>query len=220
MMAHGMGAERVAFRSGYASLVITVTHGVNSITRMVDVGRHGVNHRLDLDIRRLAVRVAQGGMGPAETQAEIERLVRDTPRHPPWLVAIAVGVACAAFGRLFGVDWPGFAAAAVAATIGQYVRHELIVAKVNGFVIAALIAFISATLGEIGAMLLHSGTVNLALMASVLLLVPGVPALNAQMDIMEGSPTLGSARAVTVIVIMVFVTVGVWLAQALMGLLP
>ena len=220
MMAHGMGAERVAFRSGYASLGITVTHGVNSITRMIDVGRHGVNHRLDQGIRQLAVRVAEGGLGPDEVRGEIARLATQTPRHKPWLVALAVGLACAAFGRLFGVDWPGSAAAVLAATIGQYLRHELIAARVNGFVIAALISFIAATLGGLGARLLGSGTINLALMASVLLLVPGVPALNAQMDIMEGSPTLGSARAVTVIMLMIFVTLGVWVAQLLTGLLP
>ncbi|MCR6632014.1 MAG: threonine/serine exporter family protein [Magnetospirillum sp.] len=214
MVATGLGAEQAAFRSGYASLAMTVTSGSNSITRMVEVGRHGVNHRLDQGIRKLAVRVAEGGMTAEETRREIDALVRQTARHPAWLVALAVGLACAAFGRLFGVDWAGFAAAAFAAAIGQYLRHELIVRKVNGFVIAAVIAFAAAGLGVAGARLLGSATADLALMASVLLLVPGVPALNAQMDIMEGSPTLGSARAVTVVMVMVFVTLGVWLAQA------
>ncbi|HLO77325.1 MAG TPA: threonine/serine exporter family protein [Magnetospirillum sp.] len=220
MVAKGLGAERVAFRSGYASLAITVTGGANSITRMVDVGRHAVNHQLDQGIRKLAVRVAQGGMTPAETRQEIERLAQGTRRHPTWLVAVAVGLACAGFGRLLGVDWPGFAAIVVASTAGQYLRHLLLVRKVNPFVVAAVVAFLSAAMGGLGARLVGSGTVSLALMASVLLLVPGVPALNAQIDIMEGSPTLGSARAVTVIFIMVFVTVGVWLAQSLVRLAP
>jgi uncharacterized membrane protein YjjP (DUF1212 family) len=159
-------------------------------------------------------------MTPAQTVAEIERLRRETPRHPAWLVAVAVGLGCAAFGRLLGVDWPGFAAAFVAACFGQWLRHHLLAQRVNPFVVAALIAFVAASLGGAGGKLLHSGTAGLALMASVLLLVPGVPALNAQIDIMEGSPTLGSARAVTVIVVMVFVTVGVWLAQVAVERLP
>lgn len=220
MVAKGLGAESVAFRSGYASLAITVGTGVNTITRMTDVGRHAVNHRLDQAIRKLAARVAAGGMSAAETVGEIERLRRETPRHPAWLVALAVGVGCAAFGRLLGVDWLGFAAAAGAATFGQWLRHHLLARRVNPFAVAATIAFVAASVGGAGAKLLGSGTVDLALMASVLLLVPGVPALNAQMDIMEGSPTLGSARAVTVAVLMVFVTVGVWLAQAAVGLMP
>lgn len=51
----------------------------------------------------------------------------------------------------------------------------------------------------------------------VLLLVPGVPSLNAQNDILGGRPTLGSARAVWVAVILMFITAGVWFAQGLLG---
>ena len=82
---------------------------------------------------------------------------------------------------------------------------------------AAAIAFLAAFLGGFGARLAGSGTINLAMMASILLLVPGVPATNAQTDIMDGFPTMGSARAVAVIMVMVFATTGVWLAEILLG---
>jgi len=65
-----------------------------------------------------------------------------------------------------------------------------------------------------------STTVSLAMIASVLLLVPGVPALNAQSDIMEGHPTLGTARAVCVIVLLTFIAVGILLARAVLGVQP
>lgn len=218
MIARGFGVEDVGLRSGYASLEVTVTAGGNTITRMMQVGRLGVNHRLDQAIRRLAVRVSQGGMSVDEVEAEIGRLVRETPRHSAWVVAIAVGIACASFGRLLGVDWPAFVAILVAGTVGQYVRHQLLHNGVNVFIVAGLIAFLSATLGGVGSILLKSGTVNLAMMASILLLVPGVPSTNAQTDIMDGYPTMGSARAVWVLMIMVFASVGVWFAEALLGL--
>jgi uncharacterized membrane protein YjjP (DUF1212 family) len=218
MIARGFGVEDVGMRSGYASLEITVHAGGNTITRMMQVGRLGVNHRLDQAVRRLAVRVSQGGMSVDEVEAEIGRLVRDTPRHPAWVVAVAVGIACASFGRLLGVDWPAFGAILVAGTVGQYIRHQLLHHGVNVFIVAGLIAFLSATLGGIGSTLLHSGTVSLAMMASILLLVPGVPSTNAQTDIMDGYPTMGSARAVWVLMIMVFASVGVWFAEALLGL--
>jgi uncharacterized membrane protein YjjP (DUF1212 family) len=50
--------------------------------------------------------------------------------------------------------------------------------------------------------------------------VPGVPATNAQADIMDGYPTMGSAQAVSVIMVMVFAATGVLFAQALLGLRP
>ena len=49
------------------------------------------------------------------------------------------------------------------------------------------------------------------------MLVPGVPAINAQNDILEGRPTLGSARAVWVAVMLIFIAAGVGLAQAVLG---
>jgi uncharacterized membrane protein YjjP (DUF1212 family) len=55
------------------------------------------------------------------------------------------------------------------------------------------------------------------MIASILLLVPGVPAVNAQSDILEGHPTLGSARAVTVVMILIFVAAGLWIGQILLG---
>jgi uncharacterized membrane protein YjjP (DUF1212 family) len=68
----------------------------------------------------------------------------------------------------------------------------------------------------LGARLAGSETVPTAMIASILLLVPGVPSLNAQNDILDGRPTLGSARAVWVTIILVFVTAGLWLAQLIL----
>jgi len=51
-----------------------------------------------------------------------------------------------------------------------------------------------------------------------LLLVPGVPAVNALSDILEGRPTLGSARVVTIIMTLVFIAAGLWVGPVLLGL--
>jgi uncharacterized membrane protein YjjP (DUF1212 family) len=216
-VARGLGAEDVGLRSGYASLSVTVSAGENTITRMSSVGRLGVNQRLDTEVRRLAGRVGGGGFVPASVHGEIDRLLRETPRHPSWLVAVATGTACAAFGRLLGIDWAAFLPVLVAGSVGQELRHRLLSAGVNVFVVVGIIAFVAATIGGIGARTVGSSTVAMAMMASILLLVPGVPATNAQTDIMDGFPTVGSARAVWVIMVMVFASAGIWLALALMG---
>ena len=56
-------------------------------------------------------------------------------------------------------------------------------------------------------------TFTAAMIASILLLVPGVPAVNAQSDILEGHPTLGGARAMTVAMTLVFVAAGLWVGK-------
>ena len=107
LTAQGLGAEVVGERVGYASLTLTVGAGEETITRMIDVGPHGVNYQLDVAVRRYATQLAEQGGAPHEVNETIDRLVRETRRHPLWLVAPATGLACAAFGRLLGVDWTG-----------------------------------------------------------------------------------------------------------------
>jgi uncharacterized membrane protein YjjP (DUF1212 family) len=214
-VARGLGADRVDLRVGYASLAITIGIGTNGITRMREVGHLGVNQRLDQELWRMAHRVAKGELNIEQTRAELTRLAAKTPRHSQLVMAIAVGLACAAFGRLLKVDWLGTGPVFVAATIGQLLRRDMLGRHVNVFICASLVAFLSALLGGLGAHWMGSETVTTAMIASILLLVPGIPCVNAQNDILDGHPTLGSARAVTVAVLLIFVAAGLWLAQVL-----
>lgn len=216
-VAHGLGAERVDLRIGYASLAITIGIGSNGITRMREVGHLGVNQRLDQELWRLAERVARGELTTEQTRAELARLATKTPRHSTWVMAVAVGLACAAFGRLLKVDWLGTGPVFLAASVGQYLRRDLLGRHVNVFICATIVSFISSVLGGLGAYWAHSQTIAIAMIASILLLVPGVPSVNAQSDILDGHPTLGSARAVTVAVILIFVAAGLWLGQVLIS---
>ena len=216
-VARGLGAQRVDLRIGYASLAITVGIGGEGITRMRKVGPIGVNQRLDQALRQLGRRVEAGELALPAARAELDRIVKETPRHPGWFIDIAVGVACASFGRLLGVDWLAFGPVFCAAAIGQFFRRQLLMRHVNVFITATLVAFLASVLSGLGARMAGSGTVDTAMTASVLLLVPGVPSLNAQYDILDGRPTLGSARAVWVGVILVFLTAGMWLGQIALG---
>jgi len=214
MVARGLGAERVDLRIGYASLALTIGVGSSGITRMLKASHHGVNKRLEQEIWRLAKRVSRGTLTLDQTRTELARLTRETPRHSRWVTAAAVGLACAAFGRLLGVDWPGTGPVFLASAAGQFLRRELLARKINGFICATPVAALSCLLAGLGAGWAGSGTVTAAMVAAILLLVPGVPAVTAQSDILEGRPTLGTARAITVATTLVFMTAGLWIGQA------
>ena len=216
-VARGLGAERVDLRVGYASLAITVGIGPDGITRMRKVGALGVNQRLDHALRQLAARIENGEVSAPASRAELAQLIRESPRHPDWLVDAAAGVACASFGRLLGVDWAAVVPIFAAAALGQHLRLQLASHRVNIFLNTALVSFATLALSGLTARWTGSQTVDMAMIAAVLLLIPGVPSLNAQNDILEGHPTLGSARAVWVVVMVVFLTVGVWLGQMVLG---
>jgi uncharacterized membrane protein YjjP (DUF1212 family) len=217
-VANGLGAERVDLRIGYASLAITIGRGADGITRMRKVGALGVNQRLDHRLRELAATVGRAELTASAARSALTRLIQTPPRHPGWVIDVAVGGACACFGRLLGLDWSAVAPVFLAAALGQWFRRQLAARHVNVFIGATLVAFVASVLSGVGAALVGSLTVDTAMIASVLLLVPGVPSLNAQNDILEGRPTLGSARAVWVVVILVFLAAGVWLGQTVLGL--
>jgi uncharacterized membrane protein YjjP (DUF1212 family) len=216
-IALGLGAERMDLRVGYASLAATIGIGGQGITRMRKVGHLGVNQSLDQEIRGLATRVAAGTLTVEQTRAELDRIARFTPRHSAAVMAVAVGLACAAFGRLLQLDWIGTGPVFLAAGIGQFVRRALLARPVNHFICTVLVAVLSATLGGLGAGWVGSRDPATAMIASILMLVPGVPAVNAQGDILEGRPTLGSARAVSVAMTLVFAAAGLWIAKALVN---
>lgn len=216
-VAVGLGAERVDVRVGYASLAVTLGLESDVVTRMSRVGPLGVNESLRHALSTATARIGQGGLGVMEARSELNRLVKDSPRYPDLLVALTVGIACAAFGRLLSVDWAGVAPIFLAAALGQMVRRQLARSNINVFISATAVAFLGAVLCGFGARLAGSQMVATAMIATVLLLVPGVPAFNAGYDILAGRPTLGSARAVWVMVMLMFMTVGVWLAQGLLA---
>ncbi|WP_242468780.1 threonine/serine exporter family protein [Rhodovibrio salinarum] len=213
----GLGAEQVHTRIGYASLSLTVTHGHNTISRMIGVGHHRVDMRLNHAVRSLCTRVEQGGLTPQDVSQEIRSLTGQIPHHKRIVATLAAGLACAAFGRLLGTDWISFVPILAASAVAQGVRMALAARGTNTFVLIAVVALVASGLAGLGAMWVDSGTIGIAMTAAVLLLVPGVPSMNAQTDIMEGYPTMGSARFVTVAMILIFITVGMGAARMIVG---
>lgn len=219
-IATGLGAESTGLRSGYASLETTVGSHENTITRMVPVGRHGMNARLLKGLQELAQAIGRGGWTPDQVEQALSALVKRTPRYPTWSVAIAVGLACAAFAQILGADSHALGPIMIASSIAQGLRHWLLHREANFFVVTAVTAWLAATLSGLLSRWLGSHSLALAMIASTLMLVPGVPATNAQTDIMEGFPTVGSARVVWVMMTMIFATTGIWIAQAVLGVSP
>lgn len=216
-VARGLGAERVHVRVGYASLSITVVKDEVTSARMIELGPPGVNMRLNHDLRALCVRIERGGFTCAEARDARLALVASVRRHPMALEIAAAAVACAAFGRLLGVDWAGVPAILLAGALGQYARRVLHAGGLNAFALTAAVAFLASATAGLAAGASGGGMIDVAMSAAVLMLVPGVPAMNAQTDIMEGFPTLGSARFVTVFMLLLFLTVGVGSARLAIG---
>jgi uncharacterized membrane protein YjjP (DUF1212 family) len=135
-------------------------------------------------------------MAVTEARTELTSTLRDGSRHADWLVTLGVSVACAAFGRLMGIDWRGVAPVLLGAALVQIIRRGLALHNVNPFISAATAPFLGSALCGLGARWVGSPTAATNVIVPALLLVPGISLFNAQCDILECRPGLGSARAV------------------------
>jgi uncharacterized membrane protein YjjP (DUF1212 family) len=82
--------------------------------------------------------VGCGELTAAAARSKLEALVHGPPYYPGWLVIIAVGMACASFGRLLGLDWAAFVPVFIAAALGRWLRRKSAACHLNVFVAAIL----------------------------------------------------------------------------------
>ncbi len=209
----GLGCDSADAFCQHAAIITVLRRGHESHTQMGKVGEHVVNLRRTQNLQDIIRRVGQGELTCVEAQREVELVPTKTKHYPVWFICLATGLACSAFGRLFKSDWVAFLPTLIGAGVGQYVRHTLFHKKYNIFLTAGTVSFIAALLAGFGAKALGSVHLPLAMVASVLLLVPGIPVLNAQIDVIEGKPNLAAARALRITFLLLFMALGLSIAQ-------
>jgi uncharacterized membrane protein YjjP (DUF1212 family) len=214
-IAFSLGCDSAEVMCQHAAVLVMIRRGPESCMQMVKVGEHGVNLRRAQAVRQIVRDLAAGKLDCHYAQAEMDQVPASTPSYPLWLVCVSTGLACGAFGRLLGADWLSFAPTLVGAGVGQWVRHHMAHSRHNIFVTAGVVSFISALLAGIGARLFGSSQLTIATISAVLLLVPGVAVLNAQADVLESKPNLAVARALRVLYLLIFMTLGLASAQAI-----
>ena len=158
----------------------------------------GVNLRRAEALSRIVSHMALGEIDCPQAQREVDNVPRTAPGYPVWFVCSATGIACAAFGRLLHAlgsrlfrRWsvrPQASGSGIACSGGNR----------TFFLLAGIVSFVSAFLAGLGGRLLGSGHLEIATMAAVLLLVPGVAVLNAQLDAIDGKPNLAAARSLRI----------------------
>ena len=214
-LAHCLGCDSAEVYCQHAAIIVTLRRGEEFCVQMGKVGEHGVNLRGSEAVSDIIRRVSQGDLEYSDALTELDNLPHTTSSYPVWLVCLCTGLACSAFGRLLGADWLSFFPVLVASGVGQWIRRAMLVRKKNPFIITGIVSFVSAFLAGAGARLSGSSHLEIATVSAVLLLVPGVAVLNIQTDVIEGKPNLSAARGLRVIYILLFMTLGLVAAQAL-----
>ncbi len=212
-IADGFHCDVVEVMCQHSAILVMLRRGADSSLQMTKVGEHGVNLRRSQAVLSIVQRVEFHQLDCPAAQAALDGVISTTPLYPVWFICLATGLACGAFGRLLGADWPSFLPTLIGTAAGQWVRHRMLHKRYNVFVTAGVVSFVAALLAGLGARVSHSTQIPVAMIAAVLLLVPGVAVLNAQIDILESKPTLAAARALRVLYLLVFMSLGLALAQ-------
>ncbi|MFI0433958.1 MAG: threonine/serine exporter family protein [Candidatus Nanopelagicales bacterium] len=212
-VALGLGADRAETWVSSGSIGLAVTRDGWSRTSVRTTPAMGVNFTELSSLSRLA-RASQG-MTLEQLRAELGAIAGRDRRYPVVLVLVMLGVSCGSFAALFGADPAGIVIAGFAGGIGAATRHWLVKRRFKPFIYCLFAGFVSAaivlSLGR------FTASVDTAVTASMLFLVPGVPLLNGTADLLTSNYLNGLVRLTRASVILLGSALGLTLALAFWG---
>lgn len=217
-----LGGGKLEILVAYDAITVTATEGTETCT-LVDAAREvaGVNIRAQGEIRRMLL----GDDAATWDLARFRERLLEIAATPPVLPAVpwhwvAAGVVSAAFCAFNGGDWMASAISVPSALIIFTVRRELLRRKFS--VYPATLG--AVCLGGLGAALAArtgwSGTPDIALIAPVLFLVPGVPLILGGIDITRNHNSIGLARIAYTLVLTATLIFGLGLSLPVISHAP
>jgi len=200
----------------YEALLLTVVSGEQFRTKISHrVPAMNVNMAAVAAVSNLLGEVEAGRWRLSEAQKELDDVEDRSPVYGRWLIAIALGLTAASLARLFGGDWPTFWVSWLAGSVGMWMRQELGRRGFNLFFIPFAAALVSGVIGGAAVLLGVSATPALCLVAPGMIIVPGVPLVNALQDMIKNHVTVGLARLGLGSLITLAITFGLFAAMSL-----
>ena len=217
-LANGLG-YKIELLITQRALMVTVIDEEKEhlVSRLKRISPHAVNFKLVSGVSRMSWRVLEDCWTVDQIENELRRL-KKLPHYPRWIVLTMVGLAGAAFCRIFGGGLPDMAVAFVATLFGLFVRQTSVKKKFNPYIsvfFASLAASLVAGTAEFFTIGNHP---DASFSTSVLFLVPGVPMINAVTDMMDGNTQNGMVRLFNTLIIAFAIAMGVFIARIIFNL--
>ena len=213
----GLGCDWLDTIVRTESITVTASSGGEFRTKTRRVVGLGVNMARMTAINTLSREIERGEIDRFEARQQLEQINAAAGNYNRWVIVIMVGVACGAFSQLFGGDWRIFLITTLAASVAMFVRQEMHKRQFNPFIITTVCAAVAGLIASTSA-LTHFGTApEAAMTASVLLLVPGVPLINATHDFLRGYMSNGITRGALGLIISMCIALGLLFAILLTG---
>lgn len=211
-----LGCDRVDMALIPSAVTLTTRMAGQAVTTTRRTRAQSLNMGVVHDILQLCIHLERH---PAHID-DIEQQLRTIKPHyyPQWVLIPVIGLACAAFSHLHGADWPGFMMTFLAAAVGMWVRTALAKRRYPALISFAITAFVSTSVASLALLPQLSRTPNLVISASVLLLVPGFPFVNAFLDAFKGYLSMGWGRWLEACLLTLMTSLGIILASRLLNI--
>jgi uncharacterized membrane protein YjjP (DUF1212 family) len=161
--------------------------------------------------------VGAGRLAPEAATAAIAAIAQ-APPAPIWLFTIAAGAGAVALAVIFGVEHPIAATLIFAsAAVGAVLRRGVARVSANVFIQPFCAALVAGIVGALAVRYQLSSSLRLIAVCPCMVLVPGPHVLNGALDLINGRIQLGAARLIYAGLIIVAISAGLLLGQALLG---
>jgi len=208
-----LGAQSIELSVSSDAIVITSLFDGHCVTTTRRCYDRGINMQMVCDVLRICIMLEKQLLDVEQVK---ERLTRLTPyKYNRWAVVLMIGLSCASFSHFFGGDWPVYFMTFFASASAMIVRQEMAHRHHNPFVNFSLAAFVATTVASIGVIFEFGENPQIALAASVLLLVPGFPLINAVSDMLKGHISTGIARWVFATLLSISAAIGIVASMSL-----
>lgn len=191
----------------HKTLILTIYNDRNDnvYTEVVDIPGLPICFEYNSELSSLSWKAYDKRLPLAVLREEYNR-IKAKPKMAFHWVLLLVGLANAAFCRLFGGDWAAVGIVFMATLAGFFVRQQMQRKQVNHFIVFIVSAFIASM--SASTTLLFDTTAEIAIATSVLFLIPGVPLINGVIDIIEGHTLMGGSRLIQAFLLIICIAVG------------
>ncbi|PKF78734.1 hypothetical protein CW749_16390 [Vibrio sp. vnigr-6D03] len=198
-----------------SSLVVTTLKSGNCITTARRSPDRGINMKVVTQVQRICILMEKGLLDCKLAKSKLAEI--NPERYNRWLVVFMIGLSCASFSRLAGGDWSVFAMTFLASSVGMIVRQEIGHRHFNPFLNFSVTAFVTTLISAQAVTFQIGNEPFIAMASSVLMLVPGVPLINAVADMLKGYVNMGIARFVMASLLTLATAMGIIGAMNIVG---
>ncbi|MGB7401068.1 MAG: threonine/serine ThrE exporter family protein [Arcobacter sp.] len=216
-LGRALGVDSVEISLIPSAIVLTTLKDSQSVTTTRRSHHKPINMSIVYDVQKMTIDAEKNNNLTADYITTTLKNIEPN-YYNRWLVVFMVGLSCASFGYLRGIDFNGFFVTFFAASIAMIIRQELAKKKFVLILTFGITAFFATAIAHLASFFNISSTSNIVLSASVLLLVPGFPFINSMLDATKGYLSMAWGRWMQASLLTLATSIGIIIAMSVFNI--